>query len=236
MDKVLLSSQAYQSADLRFVNQLVRSLFEPPEGIQLGYRFTQTSVIDVGLAIAAEEFLRSDFDYLLSMDYDILFNPWGDPNYKFGTDIKRLVDSCKETGGLVAGPYLVRGRESQLCCAPMTEGEILIGPGGGLQEVRWVPTGFTCISRKILETMAETLPLAEYDDRLKVHPFFLPYIWHRPEDGKDIYLSLDFAFSQRCRDLGFKIYIDTRIVLGHLGQKIFAVMPGDEGSARQSRM
>jgi hypothetical protein len=223
MDKVLISFQAYQSADLRFIDRLIRSLFEPPEGIQLGYNATQTSVIDIGLAITAEEFLKTEFDYLLSLDYDILVNPFSDPNYKFGSDIKRIVESAKETGGLVGAPYLIRGRDD-LCGVPLKTENLIIGPGGKLTEMLWIPTGFTCISREILETMAESLPLVEYDGKVQIHPFFLPFIWDAP-DGKKVYLSLDFAFSQRCRDLGFKVYLDTRIVLGHLGQKIFVPMP-----------
>lgn len=223
MDKVLISFQAYQNADLQFIDRLIRSLFEPPEGIQLGYNATQTSVIDIGLAITAEEFLKTDFDYLLSLDYDVLVNPFGDPNYKFGSDIKRIVESCKATGGLVGAPYLIRGR-GELCGVPLKTEDLRIGPGGGLTEFRWIPTGFTCISRKILETMAKSLPLVEYDGKIQIHPFFLPFIWDSP-DGKKVYLSLDFAFSQRCRDLGFPVYLDTRIVLGHLGQKIFVPRP-----------
>jgi hypothetical protein len=218
--KVLLSSQAYSGADLRFINQLIRTLAEQPEGLQIGYSFTQTSVIDVGLSIAATQFLSTDFDYLLSMDYDILFNPHDDLDYKYGTEIKRLVDSCEETGGLVAGPYLKRGKENQLCVVPLEAGEILIGPGGGLTEVRYVPTGFTCISRKLLEDMAKTLPLVWYDESIQIYPFFMPMI--HDNDGRNEYLTLDFAFSQRARDLGYKIYLDTRIILGHIGMKIYA--------------
>jgi hypothetical protein len=220
MDKVLLVYQAYQNADLRFTDQLFRSLCEPPEGIGIGYKATQTSCIDVGLCINAMQFLESDFDFLLSMDYDIFLNPWQNPNYKMGSDIKRIVESVKETGGLVAGPYLKRGREDQLCVVPLEEGEILIGPGGGLKEVRYVPTGFTCISRKLLQDMADSLPLVWFDDVTQIRPFFMPMI--HDNDGRLEYLTIDFAFSQRARDIGYKVYLDTRIILGHMGQKMYA--------------
>src|SRR5512138_339157 len=130
-DKVLLSTQAYSSADIRFINQLIQALACQPEGIQLGYSFTQTSCIDVGLCIEATNFLKTDFDYLLSMDYDILFNPHNDPTWRPGTEIKRIVDSVKETGGLVAGPYMKRGT-GQICCVPLKAESGVIGPSGGL--------------------------------------------------------------------------------------------------------
>lgn len=222
-DKVLLCSQAYAGADMRFINQIILTLANPPEGIQLGYNFTQCSCIDVGLAMAATDFLKTDFDFLLSQDYDILYNPRNDPTYRWGAEIKQIVESCKETGGLVGGPYLKRGGDGQLCVVPLKEEEIIIGPGGGLHEVKWLPTGYTCISRKILEDMASAMPLVEYDEKTHIYPFFMSYIYE--EGSKKIYMSHDYAFSQRCRDMGYRNFLDTRIILGHLGQTVLSVHP-----------
>ena len=222
MTKVLLSSQAYSGADMRFINQLIHTLAEQPKGIQLGYNFTQTSVIDVGLSIAATDFLKTDFDYFFSLDYDIIFNPHNDPAYPPGYEIKRLVDSCKETGGMVGAPYLKRGTEDQLCVVPLKEGTILVGPGGGLNEVRYLPTGCTMISREILQKVADDIGLVRYDTDTWIYPFFMPMI-QKDDDGTPMYLTLDFAFSQRVRDAGFKIFLDTRIILGHMGSKMYAV-------------
>lgn len=221
MTSILISTQTYQSMDYRFVNQLIHTLANPPKGVEFGFNFTQTSVIDVGLGIAATDFLKTDMDYLLSIDYDILFNPRNDRKYQWGTEIKRLLDSAKETGGLVAGPYLKRGRKDQLCCVPLEKAEILIGPSGGLHEVRYVPTGFTMISREILQAVADRMEMVRYDETTDLYPMFMPFIYTE-ESGKKVYLSLDFAFSQRVRDAGFKIWMDTRIVLGHIGNTVFA--------------
>lgn len=207
---------------MRFINQLIHALAEQPEGIQVGYSFTQTSVIDVGLSIAATDFLKTDFDYFFSLDYDIIFNPNDDPAYPPGYEIKRLVDSCKETGGMVGGPYLKRGREDQLCVVPLEEGNVLIGPGGGITEVRYLPTGCTMIPRGILQKLADNMDLVRYEEGTWIYPFFMPMI-HKDDDGTPVYLTLDFAFSQRVRDAGFKVFLDTRIILGHIGSQMFAV-------------
>lgn len=220
MTSILLSTQTYQSMDYRFVNQLIHTLANPPKGVEFGFNFTQTSVIDIGLGITATDFLKTDMDYLLSIDYDILFNPHHDPNYRWGTEIKRLLDSAKETGGLVAGPYLKRGGR-QICVVPLKAEEILIGPGGGLHEVRYVPTGFTMISREILQAVADRMEMVQYDETTDLYPMFMPFVYTE-ESGKKVYLSLDFAFSQRVRDAGFKVWMDTRIVLGHIGNTVFA--------------
>jgi len=222
MTKVLLSSQAYSGADMRFINQLIHALAEQPKGIRLGYNFTQTSVIEVGLSIAATDFLKTDFDYFFSLDYDIIFNPHNDPAYPPGYEIKRLVDSCEETRGLVGAPYLKRGTEDQLCVVPLKEGEILVGPGGGLNEVRYLPTGCTMISREILQKVTDSMDLVRYDTDTWFYPFFMPMV-HPDYDGTLMYLTLDFAFSQRVRDAGFKVFLDSRIILGHMGTKIYAV-------------
>jgi hypothetical protein len=225
MDRILISSQCYQSADYRFMNQLVHTLAEPPEGVQFGYNFTQTSVIDVGLAIAAKEFLEGPYDYFLSIDYDILFNPHQRPEYRWGTDIKRLLNSCKETGGLVGGPYLKRGLADQICAVPLKPREILIGPGGGITEMRYLPTGFTMVSREIMQAVAEKEGLARYDENTWMYPIFMPYCFTN-DDGIREYLSLDFAFSQRVREAGYKVYLDTRIILGHIGSTVYAAPVG----------
>lgn len=220
-DKILISSQCYQNADYRFINQLIHTLAHPPDGVEFGYNFTQTSVIDVGLGIAATDFLAGPFDYFLSIDYDILFNPHNDPRYRWGTEIKRLLDDVKETGGLVGGPYLKRGRADQLCAVPLRKEEVIIGPSGGLHEVRYLPTGFTLISREIMQAVADRCEKAWYDEKIEIYPMFMPYVFTNTE-GKREYLSLDFSFSQRVREAGFKIYLDTRIILGHIGSTVYA--------------
>jgi hypothetical protein len=45
----------------------------------------------------------------------------------------------------------------------------------------------------------------------------------KDHDGTPMYLTLDFAFSQRVRDAGFKVFLDSRIILGHMGTKMYAV-------------
>jgi hypothetical protein len=122
----------------------------------------------------------------------------------------------------VGGPYLKRGKEDQLCVVPLKEGTILVGPGGGLNEVRYLPTGCTMISREILQKVADSMDLVRYDTNTWIYPFFMPMI-RKDGDGTPMYLTLDFAFSQRARDAGFKIYLDTRIILGHMGSKMYAV-------------
>ena len=78
------------------------------------------------------------------------------------------------------------------------------------------------ISREILQKLADRMELVRYEEGTWIYPFFMPML-HPDYDGTPMYLTLDFAFSQRARDAGFKIYLDGRIILGHMGSKMYAV-------------
>ena len=56
----------------------------------------------------------------------------------------------------------------------------------------------------------------------KLMALIMPMI-QKDHDGTPMYLTLDFAFSQRVRDAGFKVFLDSRIILGHMGTKMYAV-------------
>ena len=78
------------------------------------------------------------------------------------------------------------------------------------------------ISREILQKVADSMDLVRYEEGTWIYPFFMPMI-RKDEDGTPMYLTLDFAFSQRVRDAGFKVFLDSRIILGHMGTKMYAV-------------
>jgi hypothetical protein len=78
------------------------------------------------------------------------------------------------------------------------------------------------ISREILQKVTDSMDLVRYDTDTWFYPFFMPMV-HPDYDGTLMYLTLDFAFSQRVRDAGFKVFLDSRIILGHMGTKMYAV-------------
>ncbi len=95
----------------------------------------------------------------------------------------------------------------------------------GLAEVFEVGTGFMSIKREVFEKMIQAYPQIKYYDdkelslpkekRIK-YSFFDTII---DEDGR--YLSEDYAFCKRWRDLGGKIYLAPDIILNHTGQYTF---------------
>lgn len=97
----------------------------------------------------------------------------------------------------------------------------------GFVEVRDAPTGFMLIARAVFERLAERRPELRYtpdpnDDGAaanRPHYRFFDTL-AEPDNGR--FLSEDFAFCQRWREVGGQIFIDTRSDLTHYGQRSYS--------------
>jgi hypothetical protein len=99
-----------------------------------------------------------------------------------------------------------------------------ITPVDGLARVRSVGTGFMLIRRQVFTRMAEHYPALEFRGFGRPNPqdterfaFFETMI--DPETGS--YLSEDYAFCKRWRDIGGEIWIDLASRLTHVGSIAF---------------
>jgi hypothetical protein len=96
----------------------------------------------------------------------------------------------------------------------------------GFVEVAEAPTGFMVIKRHVFLAMMKQYPELNYvPDGPPNHPqahlhwrFFDCMV--DPDSGR--YLSEDFAFCRRWRDMGGKIWVDLNCKLMHLGQHLFS--------------
>lgn len=101
-----------------------------------------------------------------------------------------------------------------------------------LMEVKYAPTGFMLIQRQVFEALA-----AKYQDR-KIHfpePGYQDYNDHAYsffdlDFGPNHYLSDDFSFCKRYREIGGKVFVDLSLKLGHHGQYDFFGNPLDMAS------
>lgn len=146
-----------------------------------------------------EEFLRSDAERLLIVDNDIVFNA------RAATLITAGV-----TEDFVAGSYMTKGAD------PRPAWSVAVGGArnGELVEAAVAPTGFTSLSRAVVELIAEGVPT--YDEHGKdVHAFMStgPGI-----DGR--WWSSDEWLCRRWQRHG-KCWVDTRAKVGHVGSKVF---------------
>jgi hypothetical protein len=97
----------------------------------------------------------------------------------------------------------------------------------GFVEVAEAPTGFMVIKRHVLTQMIKKYPELNYvpdGPSGPTHPQRHLY-WRffdcmvDPDSGR--YLSEDYAFCRRWRDMGGKVYVDLQCKLMHLGQHLF---------------
>lgn len=92
----------------------------------------------------------------------------------------------------------------------------------GLMEVWGVPAGFLLVKREALEKMAEAYEALSFKvehKHIAVTKAWDLFETYRLEDGAKI--GEDYAFCQRWRDIGGKVYIDPGIPMGHIGYKVF---------------
>lgn len=97
--------------------------------------------------------------------------------------------------------------------------------GDGFVEVAEAPTGFMCIKRDVILKMMRHYPELNYvPDGPPNHPqahlhWLLFDCMVDPDSGR--YLSEDYAFCRRWRDIGGQVWADLRCKLTHLGQYNF---------------
>lgn len=165
------------------------------------------------------EFLASDCTHMLQLDSDLIFSP---------EQIKNLVDHAARGNDIVAGLYPKKQRELGWVCNILDTAEP--PSDNGLQRVKYAGTGCLLVSRAVLETMREKLPEIEYDpdegDTGEVKwDFFATGV--RLFEGsagtpaRRRYLSEDWMFCQRALDLGFDVWMDTTVILKHVGECIY---------------
>lgn len=173
-------------------------------------------------AQAATVFLEmpSMGDVLVFLDDDISFGPEALP---------LLIRSCLERESIACGLYVVRSTtDPHPACALLPGQRVEIRAPGDLTKIQWGATGFMAIHRKVIERMAETLPYVFSGPRW-FYPFFDTLI---TEEGE--YLSEDFAFCERAKDLGFDTWLHTGIKLRHEGTRSYGIEDLEADAFRQT--
>lgn len=153
--------------------------------------------------VAAVCFLKTEYEFMLFWDADIIATP--------GHIAMLMENDCE----ILCGIYPKKQKE--LCpvlnALPGTE-KI---ETGGLLEIMRGGTGFMRIHRSVLEAMKT--PEIEYDNHGEVQwDFFQVGVKNRE------YLSEDWYFCDRARELGFRVMLDSRIQLRHEGSAIYPIL------------
>ncbi|SIO06122.1 Methyltransferase domain-containing protein [Singulisphaera sp. GP187] len=163
------------------------------------------SQIDQARNVLATEALLEGFEETLWIDSDIAFDP---------NDVEKL---RRHHLPIVCGIYPQKGKHSLACHMMPGTSSTVFGQEGNLVELLYAATGFLLVRREAYLKVQRELVLPTTNEQFgkPMIPFFLPMI--RPHHDGSWYLAEDYAFCQRARDCGFKIYADTTIRLWHIG-------------------
>ena len=154
----------------------------------------------------ASQALDEPYDEILWIDSDMGFH---------ADDVDRLRSHGLP---LVGGFYAARGKPD-LSHRPLRgTKEVPFGTGGGPIEVHSLATGFLLTHRRVYEDIVRKLdlPWCGASSGELVVPYFLPMVHADQEYGMS-YLSEDYSFCQRARQVGHKVMLDTSIRLWHIG-------------------
>ena len=162
--------------------------------------------------LAWEYLTKTDAPYYLSVDTDVSFIP---------DHVSALVEDLEKYNiGVCGAPYC--HKKSKLEWSARALEGVLPDPETHLQELNACGTGFLMVKREVFEKIRKEHPeLAHQEDWAEGRgaekwDFFSEGVVTDPiYYPVPTFLSEDFYFCKRCRDAGYKVYIDTRFHVMH---------------------
>lgn len=163
------------------------------------------AAIDQGRNQMSTDALIEGYDEQLWVDSDVGFNP---------DDVEKLRSHGLP---LTCGIYPQKGKRALACHVAPGADRMVFGKGGGLAEILFAGTGFLLIRRQVYLDLLHKLKLPVCNERFghPMFPFYHPML--RPTEDGHWYLAEDYAFCERARQCGYKIFADTSIRLWHIG-------------------
>ena len=228
---VYVAPSVWRSLNVRTALSMQRALASLPPGETLEWEpLWGDALITRSRSALMTKFLidKTQHDVFVTIDDDIVFSP---------ADLFKIIEGARRTRGIYGGTYLTHGVTPHLTCRPLIRSPELMFKAAyepDPVEVEYISTGFVAIHRDVVEAVAA----GEYEDadgKHRLHacqrggnddgviiPFFsdmtieeAPGVFH--------YLSEDWAFVERARQLGTKVYVDQSIILQHMGEHAASV-------------
>ena len=145
-------------------------------------------------------FLKTDHTHMFWLDADIEFTP---------EDVAKVWNMDADIG---VGCYAMKKPDKQWFAA-WKDGALVkdLDQFNGPIEVDYTGTGFMCIRRNVIETLAKTCGSYEGPEG-RVPAIYMTPIWN---DGFE---SEDYHFCRKARDANFKVVMEPSVRLRHYGQ------------------
>ena len=225
--KLFLGLPIYGAMDAQFAQCLINLHLDPPCDEFLVNPNVGDSLVSRSRNTITANFLATDATHLLWLDSDLIFSP---------EHVKRLLSHGKD---IVCGFYPKKAQGPlQWVCNALDGAPAPVQPDG-LQEIKYGGTGFMLIARTVFEQMIERygaeIGYIADESKRQEYDFWSVGVYQFP-DGTRRFLSEDWFFCQRWRDMGGKVWGDTKIVCKHRGSVEFPLQTqvaelGDEPPA-----
>ena len=176
---------------------------------RLGFRIGESLICRARQNALYEFLTHSTADYLFTLDDDIEIPP------------NTIVKLTREDKPIIGGFYRIKDKQrGDAAIRHLTGSDSIrsILAYDKVAQVKYVSAGCMMIRRDVIETMIQAYPELQYRNNMSATPrwaLYQPYIY-----GQE-YLSEDWAFCQRARDIGFDVWADGSIKCGHYGETLF---------------
>jgi hypothetical protein len=198
---------AFRAVSLPTHRSVMHLLASNPQGWR--YSTDSEAGINVARSVQASKFwAETSDDVFLMVDDDIVFDP---------SDAEGLIKLCRDGYDIVGGAYPVRDA-SHLALRVNDSREVRFGPDEPPSEVDYIGTGFMAVHRRVLDAMVPTLPVCHGNSVNAFWPLFDFSVVEDELAGGYAYLTEDYTFCNRARNLGFKVWLDPTFKLGHLAE------------------
>lgn len=169
---------------------------------------TGCSVVQWARSAIAEAFLKTDFTHLFWIDSDIVWSP---------NDFFRVLGFAAHLD-VVGATYMFKKEPAEFLVNLEGEpGKVEVHNKLGLVRIKSMGIGFTCMKREVVERVAATKPRV-YDAHNKLE---YADIFRVDRTVQSTPRGEDVAFFDDIRALGYNVWLDPSITLGHVGQKIY---------------
>ncbi len=207
MSKIFLALPIYRECPVDFMVKVHKALGAKVVD-QVAFKMGD-SLVSRARNNLTHDFLKSNCDYMLQIDSDIVFT---------NEQIKRLASHKLP---IVGGLYAIKDESQRWCSNSLHEAK---PDSNGLMKVRETGTGFLLVHRDVFhairEDHVERIYKCDMDKQMK-----FDYWAVGVRNGR--YLSEDWWFCKDARDAGFEVYADTKIKLGHLGIASYPIKKGE---------
>ncbi len=212
--KLMICVPSYGKVNVFFMQSLMKCLHDPPCNISIKF-VPGDSLVSRARNTLTAYFMASDCDEMLFIDDDLIFSV---------DHIRHIMSHDPLKYPVVGGcyPKKQQGPVNWVCNACFDQRPV--DPDSGLQEVRYVGTGFCKVHRSVFEKMMDKLPISfipDHDPNAIQWDFWPVGVYRGADYPKGRYLSEDWYFCQNWLDLGGHVYLDTRVVIKHCGDAIY---------------